>query len=152
MFKIQSLFFPNSLQAWGSNLFTQACAHCTDEFWRSDFRQYELHRQKVIFHFSLHFLTGTELHRNGEVHGGSMKNSKFKIFKIQISKYSKFKVYSPTAFRLGVPISLPRLVPTVRSADSELVPRRCSTSRRIEAIMAGPRGPGPRDHSLQCFT
>ena len=58
---------------------------------------------------SLHFLTGTELHRNGEVHGGSMKNSKFKIFKIQISKYSKFKVYSPTAFRLGVPISFPRL-------------------------------------------
>ena len=38
-----------------------------------------------------------------------MKNSKFKIFKIQISKYSKFKVYSPTAFRLGVPISLPGL-------------------------------------------
>ena len=77
-----------------------------------------------------------------------MKNSKFKIFKIQISKYSKFKVYSPTAFRLGVPISLPRLVLTVRSADSELVPRRASTPRRIEAIMAGPRGPGPRDHSL----
>ena len=24
---------------------------------------------------SLHFLTGTELHRNGEVHGGSMKKS-----------------------------------------------------------------------------
>ena len=42
-----------------------------------------------------------------------MKNSKFKIFKIQISKYSKFKVYfSPTAFRLGVPISLPGLDPT----------------------------------------
>ena len=42
-----------------------------------------------------------------------MKNSKFEIFKIQISKYSKFKVYSPTAFRLGVPISLPRLLLTV---------------------------------------
>ena len=42
-----------------------------------------------------------------------MKNSKFKIFKIQSSKYSKFKVYSPTAFRLGVPISLPRLGSTV---------------------------------------
>ena len=44
-----------------------------------------------------------------------MKNLKFKIFKIQISKYSKFKVhFSPTAFRLGVPISLPRLRSTVR--------------------------------------
>ena len=53
-----------------------------------------------------------------------MKNSKFKIFKIQISKYSKFKVYSPTAFRLGVPISLPRLEPTGP------VPHRASTLTR----------------------
>ena len=50
-----------------------------------------------------------------------MKNSKFKIFKIQISKYSKFKVYSPTAFRLGVPISLPGLAPTVRASFGEVI-------------------------------
>ena len=50
-----------------------------------------------------------------------MKNSKFKIFKIQSSKYSKFKVYSPTAFRLGVPISLPGLIPTVRPNFGEVI-------------------------------
>ena len=50
-----------------------------------------------------------------------MKNSKFKIFKIQISKYSKFKVYSPTAFRLGVPISLPRLAFTVWMSFGEVI-------------------------------
>ena len=71
MFKIQSLFFPNSLQAWGSNLFTRAWVHCVGRFWPSARRQYELHRQNIIFQFSLHFLTGTELHRNSEVHGGT---------------------------------------------------------------------------------
>ena len=50
-----------------------------------------------------------------------MKNSKFKIFKIQISKYSKFKVYSPTAFRLGVPISLPGLYYTAWPNFGEVI-------------------------------
>ena len=27
--------FPNSLQAWGSNLFTQAVSHCVGRFWPS---------------------------------------------------------------------------------------------------------------------
>ena len=51
-----------------------------------------------------------------------MKNSKFKIFKIQKPKYSKFKVYfSPTAFRLGVPISLPGLYDTAWPNFGEVI-------------------------------
>ena len=88
-FKIKNVqnskfIFPQQPSGLGFQSLYPGLLHCAAQFWRSARRQYELHRQNIIFQFSLHFLTGTELHRNGEVHGGSMKNSKFK-------KYSKFK-------------------------------------------------------------
>ena len=60
---------------------------------------------------SLHFLIRNKLHRNGEVHRGSINHFfifvYFIMFLLTIFYFPKlfFNFYSPTAFRLGVPIS-----------------------------------------------
>ena len=61
---------------------------------------------------SLHFLIGNELHRNGEVHGGSMNHFFIFvfIFSLLFLIIHNFSISnSPTDFKLGVSISLQRM-------------------------------------------